>query len=666
VQHELDQTAQMTVALIDFSDVKHGGIAQPDRSKDNTTYWAPDFSPQHYKDMLFSSGGASYGHPSMHDFYLQLSSGKMTWDGQVSNWTPIQGTAADYGANKDAAGGDDANGSVTRVVKAALAGLAANNYSGLDTSKMDVEDRYDCDGDGNFNEPDGYIDHFAIVHAGLGEEAGADPNTIWSHRSYANFNDAEGPGASASQPDGCHLGGYKLPGTDLWAGDYTIEPENGGMGVFAHEFGHDLGLPDMYDTSYGSENGTGFWSLMSSGSWGSYAQDPYIGTSPVQMGAWEKLALGWLDVQHVAAGDSGTFDLGPGEGDTSGNSQALAIDLPDYTRTENVFPVDGADANYLYSMKGDNLDNSAVKQLGAPLSADTPIAFRADYAIEQDWDYAYVDALVDGTWQHVKTNVSTETSPHEQNFGEGITGTSNGWTDVTGTLPAGTTAYRFRYWTDGATQGLGFAADSVKIGSGAADGMTDVSGWDLSGFRQLANGAYTSKYGHYYLAESRSYVHGDESLCGAYNFIDTAFTLVEKRCYARGLLVWVRDKGYANNNTSDHPGAGEILPVDAHPDVMRMPDGKSEWRGRWQTWDSPFALDPQSVQLSQLQRNGQLRSRTYDADPVTVFDDSSPTAYWNRKLPYNSVKTAGSGVRLSILGATQDRSTYRVRVSSGK
>ena len=37
--------------------------------------------------------------------------------------------------------------------------------------------------------------------------------------------------------------------TGIWVGDYTMQPENGGLGVFAHEFGHDLGLPDLYDTS---------------------------------------------------------------------------------------------------------------------------------------------------------------------------------------------------------------------------------------------------------------------------------------------------------------------------------------------------------------------------------------------------------------------------------
>jgi M6 family metalloprotease-like protein len=31
--------------------------------------------------------------------------------------------------------------------------------------------------------------------------------------------------------------------TGVWVGDYTIQPENGSLGVFAHEFGHDLGLP---------------------------------------------------------------------------------------------------------------------------------------------------------------------------------------------------------------------------------------------------------------------------------------------------------------------------------------------------------------------------------------------------------------------------------------
>jgi len=55
----------MTIALIDFSDLEHNTMPEPDRTKDNSTYWTPDFSVQHYKDMLFTPGGGSYGNPSL-------------------------------------------------------------------------------------------------------------------------------------------------------------------------------------------------------------------------------------------------------------------------------------------------------------------------------------------------------------------------------------------------------------------------------------------------------------------------------------------------------------------------------------------------------------------------------------------------------------------------
>src|SRR6185503_2651586 len=158
VRYRLQGEEHLTVALIDFSDVKHGQIAEPDRSIDNSTYWSADVSPQHYADMLFSSGGASYGLPSMRDYYLEISSGRFTWTGQVGSWATINATEAAYGANSKqaGAGGDDANGVVYRVVDATLKAVAATgNYSGWDLVKADQLDRYDCDGDGVFAEPDG-------------------------------------------------------------------------------------------------------------------------------------------------------------------------------------------------------------------------------------------------------------------------------------------------------------------------------------------------------------------------------------------------------------------------------------------------------------------------------------------------------------------------------
>ena len=132
-------------------------------------------------------------------------------------------------------------------------------------AQFDKVDRYDYDSDGNFNEPDGYIDHFQAIHAGEGEEAGGGAqgaDAIWSHRWYAYSNDAGTTGPARQQGSAAS----QIGDTGIWIGDYTTEPENGGLGVFAHEFGHDLGLPDLYDTA-GGDNGTGFWTLMCGGSW---------------------------------------------------------------------------------------------------------------------------------------------------------------------------------------------------------------------------------------------------------------------------------------------------------------------------------------------------------------------------------------------------------------
>ena len=176
---------------------------------------------------------------------------------------------------------------------------------------FDVEDRYDIDDDDIFDEPDGVIDHFQIVHAG-GDEAAGDPNqgtdAIWSHRSGAN---AAGrwparQSASTSGANGGLVSSSSVPNnpTGMWVYDYTVQPENGGLGVFAHEFGHDLGLPDLYDTSGntgGAENNTAFWTLMSSGANIGDGGPDGIGDNPTDMGAWERLILGWLEPQGQRA-----------------------------------------------------------------------------------------------------------------------------------------------------------------------------------------------------------------------------------------------------------------------------------------------------------------------------------------------------------------------------
>ena len=324
-QYGLQSSDNILTFLVEFGDQKdsrfpnapsgpvHNTIPKPDRAMDNTTYWVDDFNRDQYQEMFFGAG------ESMTTAYREMSSGRYTVSGDTSDWVKVPYNEASYGQTESQA-------DMTRFIQdGASAWYEHQKASGKTDAEIaaylqqfDQWDRFDYDEDGNFNEPDGYIDHFQAVHAGEGEEAGAPEWTIWSHRWAVGQRSGGGPSWNRN-------GGVQIGNTGFWIRDYTTEPENGGLGVFAHEFGHDLGLPDLYDTS-GGENGTGFWTLMSSGSWLGHGQDS-IGTSPNHMGAWEKLQLGWLDYTTVAHDEKATVMLGPSMHATK-KDQALVVTLP--------------------------------------------------------------------------------------------------------------------------------------------------------------------------------------------------------------------------------------------------------------------------------------------------------------------------------------------------
>ena len=79
-------------------------IEEPNRDKDNAPIGNHSFDRAHYEEMLFSEGGNPTGLPSMRDFYLELSDGRYTVDGQVSEWLHIDAPESEYGANSDPAG----------------------------------------------------------------------------------------------------------------------------------------------------------------------------------------------------------------------------------------------------------------------------------------------------------------------------------------------------------------------------------------------------------------------------------------------------------------------------------------------------------------------------------------------------------------------------------
>ena len=623
----------------------HNEIPQPDRTKDNSTYWVADFNKAHYEEM-FNGSGESFA-----DFYSKLSSGKYTAINTVSDWVQVPGNASSYGDNavEDVGGswdfiGDSVNAWYAKELASGKTPADIDAY----LSQFDVWDRYDFDRDGNFNEADGYLDHFQAVHAGGGEEAGAGDDAIWSHRWFVNGNDYGTTGPEVAGQKNLY-GGARVGGSKYWVGDYTVEPENGGLGVFAHEFGHDLGLPDFYDTN-GGENGTAFWTLMSAGSWLGHG-DGSIGTTPGLMGPEEKLFLGWLDYTEVAAGESVTEVLSPAQDGAAKGYQAIKVNLPNSSRTTDyTTPPEGTHA--WWSGRGDDLDNRLTRTV--PAGSSVTVSADVWYDIEADYDYLYAEYSEDGGASWTKAGALT---------GSGTKWSSKRWTYK----PTNTTAdtlFRFRYDTDGGYNLAGAFLDniSVKVGQTvvATDGAeSGANGWTVDGWT-ASTGSEVTNGERYYLLENRQYVGYDTTLAeGPYQFSE-AYTRpdwVEHFTFQNGMLVWMVDQGYEDNNVSSHPAAGYALPVDVRPNSLTYPDGTSP-SNRREPFDATFGLEATDETCLHKQvpvtQKGVTTITTLAAcapsvPGVPTFDDSNPDAYYSTAAPQNSVKVAGVGVKATVI-----------------
>ena len=655
-------------------------------SVDNTTIWTNNFDRQHYLDTLFSeTPGAPF---SMREFYIENSSGQYAVNGDVTDWTNVPFNEAAYGSNY--CGSIVCVRDIQRLLEDGLNQWYADQLAAGKTaaqidaylSQFDKWDRYDYDGDGNFTEPDGYIDHFQTVHAGVGEETGGGAqgtDAIWSHRSTIVA------GAGSQGPPFNRSGGVHIGGSSYWVGDYTIEPENGGSGVFSHEFGHDLGLPDEYDTSGntgGAENGTGWWTIMSQGSYGTDGTED-LGTRPVHFNAWDKFQLGWLNYAVASAGKRSSVRLGPAETNTK-QAQGMFVILPKKQVTTNL-GAPYAGSKFYYSGTGDDLDTTMTRSFTLP-AGTVSFAAKVRYNIEVDWDYAYL--TVNGTPVH--TNLSTNTSPNGQNFGEGITGVKTSWVDLTADLSAyagQTVTLGFRYWTDGAQQGTpgesstpGFQVDEIAVTGSPTDGAETDTGWAYSpatgGFR-VTTGTESQSFNNYYVAEYRQYRGFDDSLrTGPYNFgfLDNPLlqNWVEHFPYQDGLLVHYWNTSYSDNNVGDHPGAGLILPVDSHPAALHFADG-SVMRPRLQSFDATFGLEP--TDAITLHKNS-VPTTVPSRPGVSIFDDLQ--TWWvasdpgdapgggRYQIAWNSVNVPKTGTSIRVVGTSTQGSFMDVLVQPSK
>lgn len=137
------------------------------------------------------------------------------------------------------------------------------------------------------NDHDGILDNFFIYFAGRNYPESGEANTIWPHRSSVysiNYN-----------YNGIRLGNYAC--TSELKGNSSSN-QMCGIGTFCHEFGHVLGLPDVYDLDAGVDGETAgvfSFSLMSTGN---YNND---GRTPPSLSAVERNILGWLEFEELSA-----------------------------------------------------------------------------------------------------------------------------------------------------------------------------------------------------------------------------------------------------------------------------------------------------------------------------------------------------------------------------
>ena len=276
-------------------------------------------TPADFADLLFSDGTRPGG--SFRDYYQEVSRGQFDVDGIVTRWYTAPHPYSYYTNNQSGFGSPPQNSQ----------GMTDD---ALRLADPDV-DFSQFDDNGPFGIPDGVIDGLFIVHAGPGAEETEDLNDMWSHKFNLSFLSADGTRASAYTTEPEEWAGIALNTT---AGELISR------GVFCHEFGHVLGLPDIYDTSGTTDatEGTGEWDLMATGVYNHLPGDP-LGTSPSHLSAWSKIRLGWVTPTWVLQ-DSAAVTIPPVE--TSGQVFRLwtnGEDLGEYFLVENRQPI-GTDA----------------------------------------------------------------------------------------------------------------------------------------------------------------------------------------------------------------------------------------------------------------------------------------------------------------------------------
>lgn len=340
------------------------------------------------------------------EFYSELSGGRVTLVGEVSNWVQTTLTQAEVvGESNGLSPADQVGEFIVEILTAVDDGDTDWGW-------------YDNDGpDGvpNSGDDDGYVDLLGVTHPTAGAECSSGGGShVWSH--YWTLSESAGQAFSTSTPRNTAEGG------NILVDDYTVQPvlncdssEINEIGVLAHEIGHAFGLPDLYGTG-ADHGGVGRWGLMGSGAWGCDGTNP---ASPCHMTAWSKEMLGWVDVTTLSRGeDLGVLALDPVE--TSGD----------------IFRINAGDGSGDYYL----LENRQPLGFDAGIFAQGLLVWQIDSELlENTWESAAINSNPNrmGVWLRQADGSNDLAERHERgDAGDPFPGSSGQTQFSAGTVPS--------------------------------------------------------------------------------------------------------------------------------------------------------------------------------------------------------------------------------------
>ncbi len=254
-----------------------------------------------------SIGDALFGIKSVARFYEQQSRGALAVEGEVTPWLRSSTSMSDALGTEHGFGSDARLGEHLEDV--ILQAAAQTNLRDFDNDGLD--------GVPSSQDDDGRVDLVIVLFSELGAPCGG--NGPWGHRSTLSYwrggplvtKTIGAAGAPISVED------YLLAG----ATSCGTSPQDA-IVVLAHELGHALGLPDLYDTSLGYQPQQrkwvlGCWGLMAGGAWNC----PTVDGMPPPLSAWSSSQLGWsqpdrrpLREQHLLLGEQRAAAVSLGNG----------------------------------------------------------------------------------------------------------------------------------------------------------------------------------------------------------------------------------------------------------------------------------------------------------------------------------------------------------------